>query len=118
MCQQLSLVLDAVRGGGHPVTEIRATGGFARSPLWRQILADTLAMPVGFPEERQGSAFGAALLGMRALGLVGSLDSAADLVTIAETVHPQPPAVAVYAQLKPVFTQLHDALAPAFETWR
>ena len=45
VCLQLALVLASMRDAGNEVREIRATGGFARSPLWRQMLADALGMP-------------------------------------------------------------------------
>ena len=70
VCRQVRLVLDALRAAGHDVDEVRATGGFARSGLWRGLLADTLGLPVAFPAGHQGSAFGAALLGMQAVGLL------------------------------------------------
>ena len=80
VCQQLALVLASMRDAGNEVHEIRATGGFARSALWRQMLADALGMPIGFAAGHEGSAFGAALLGMEALGLVDGIDRAAQLV--------------------------------------
>jgi gluconokinase len=103
-----------VRDAGYEVREVRATGGFARSPLWRQMLADALGMPVAFAEAREGSAFGAAIVGMEALGLVDTIEVAADLVTIREVVEPDPDAAATYARLLPVFGDLYDALTPAF----
>ncbi|MFG3710179.1 gluconokinase [Micromonospora sp. NPDC047730] len=118
VCQQLALVLASVRAAGNEVREIRASGGFARSPLWRQMLADVLGMPVRFPVEREGSSFGAALLGMEALGLVASVDLAADLVHLEETVRPDPAAAATYAALLPLFSQLYDALVPTFASLR
>jgi gluconokinase len=114
VCLQLALVLASMRDAGDEVREMRATGGFARSPLWRQMLADALGMPVGFPGGHQGSAFGAALLGMEALGLVGGIDRAAELVGIADVVEPDASAAAVYADLLPTFASLYDALGPAF----
>jgi len=116
VCLQLALVLASMRDAGNAVREIRATGGFARSALWRQMLADALGMPIGFPAGHQGSAFGAALLGMDALGLVDGIDRAADLVGIDEVVEPEPAAAAVYAELLPTFASLYDALGPAFRT--
>ena len=80
VCQQLALVLASLRDAGNEVREIRATGGFARSPFWRQLLADALGMPVGFPAGHQGSGFGAALVGMEALGIVTSIERADELV--------------------------------------
>lgn len=87
ICHQLRLVLDSLRDAGYRVDEIRATGGFARSGLWKQILADSLEAPVGFTDTREGSAFGAALLGMEALGEI-SIDAATDLVEVVEVVEP------------------------------
>jgi gluconokinase len=116
VCLQLALVLASMREAGNAVREIRATGGFARSALWRQMLADALGMPIGFPAGHQGSAFGAALLGMDALGLVDGIDRAADLVGIDEIVEPEPAAAAVYAELLPTFASLYDALGPTFRT--
>ncbi|TWJ23807.1 gluconokinase [Micromonospora endolithica] len=118
VCQQLALVLASVRAAGNEVREIRASGGFARSPLWRQMLADVLGMPVRFPAGHEGSGFGAALLGMQALGLVASIDVAADLVEISETVRPDPAASATYAALLPLFSELYDALVPTFTSLR
>lgn len=118
VCQQLALVLGAMRQADYEVREIRATGGFARSPLWRQMLADVLGMPISVPAGHQGSAFGAALLGMTALGLVDDLDHAADLVRIADRVEPDEPAAATYAAMRPAFAALHDALTPAFRMLR
>jgi gluconokinase len=118
VCQQLAVVLNSMRAAGNEVREIRATGGFARSPLWRQMLADVLGRDVGFPAGHEGSSFGAALLGMQALGLIESIDIAADLIKITETVRPDPAAAGVYAQLQPVFVELYNALVPTFTSLR
>lgn len=117
-CLQLALVLQTLRAAGHPVDEVRATGGFARSALWRQVLADTLGLPVQFPAGHQGSALGAAMLGMHALGELGDLDRMAGLVRMASVVEPQDTAVAVYAELRQVYADLYDALTPAWAALR
>jgi gluconokinase len=114
VCQQLALVLASMREAGNDVREVRATGGFARSRLWRQILADALGMPIGFPTGHEGSAFGAALLGMEALHLVESIDLAAEFVAMDELVMPDAAASATYAELLPAFAGLYDALGPSF----
>lgn len=82
------------------------------------MLADVLGMPVRFPAGHEGSSFGAALLGMQALGLIASVDVAADLVKIDETVRPDPTAAAVYASLLPLHSELYDALVPTFTSLR
>lgn len=118
VCQQLALVLHSMRAAGNEVKQLRATGGFARSPLWRQMLADTLGMDVSFPAGHEGSSFGAALLGMQALGLVPSIDVAADMVEIEDTVRPDASAAATYAALRPVFAELYHALLPTYRSLR
>jgi gluconokinase len=95
------------------VHEVRATGGFARSELWRRLLTDALDLPVGFPTVDQGSAFGAALLGMQAVGLLppgpDALVDAAERIPLGETLRPGPDAAAYAARL-PLFEQVHDVL--------
>jgi gluconokinase len=118
VCQQMALVLTSLRDAGNEVGEIRATGGFARSALWRQMLCDALGQPVGFPEGHQGSGFGAALLGMEALGVIPSFDRAAELIAIDEVREPDAEAAAIYAAMAPIFDGLYDALGPAFSQLR
>lgn len=118
VCLQLALVLDSMRAAGLEVSQVRATGGFARSPFWRQLLADVLDTDIGFPASHEGSSLGAALLAMSALGLVPSLDVAADLVEVTDTVSPDPGAAAVYRSLRPVFAELYGALLPAYTALR
>lgn len=118
VCQQMALVGTSLREAGNSIGEIRATGGFARSALWRQILCDALGQPVGFPAGHQGSGFGAALLGMEALGEISSFDRAAELIPIDEIRAPDPAAAETYKKMLPVFDGLYDALGDAFSQLR
>ncbi|MEJ2870752.1 gluconokinase [Actinomycetospora sp. OC33-EN08] len=114
VCLQLRLVLDSMRDAGLAVEEVRATGGFARSAFWRQLLADVLGVPVGYPDGHQGSAYGAALLGMQGVGLLApgaaALARAADHVAIAEVRTPGPSA-AGHTRRRDLVEQVHDQLA-------
>ena len=99
VCLQLALVLASMRDAGNEVREIRATGGFARSDLWRQMLADALGMPIGFPAGHEGSAFGAALLAMDgARAGRRHRPSPRELVEIEDVVEPEAGAAGVYAR--------------------
>lgn len=49
---------------GRAVSEIRLIGGGARSPVWRQIVADVFRLPVVCPDQDEGPAFGASLQAM------------------------------------------------------
>ncbi|MCD2198228.1 gluconokinase [Actinomycetospora endophytica] len=113
VCLQLRLVLESTREAGAAVDEVRATGGFARSPFWRGLLADVLGTPVGFPGGHQGSAWGAALLGMQAVGMlepgVDALTDAAERVRIDGTTTPSA-AAGFYASRLELVERVQDAL--------
>jgi gluconokinase len=107
--------LTSLGEAGVDVDEIRATGGFSRSPLWRTMLASAFGRPVGFASSPEGSSLGAALLGMTALGMLDSLDQAADLVRVTDVQQPHQSDAEIYARLIPVFDDVFDSLLPAFE---
>jgi xylulokinase len=54
--------------GGADLTQVRASGGGIRSPLWRQILADVLEAEVSTVATAEGAAQGAAMLATVAAG--------------------------------------------------
>ncbi len=92
--------LEAVIGRTHVV---KATGGFARSAMWRQMLADVFDREVIVPEGIESSCFGAAMMGLHALGELASLDEVAGLVGATFRHVPEPASAAVYARLMPIF---------------
>lgn len=67
----LADVWDAMYGSEPTSDEaVRLTGGITRTPLWAQIVADMLGVPLMALEVADTSATGAALTGMRGLGLI------------------------------------------------
>lgn len=112
VCMQLAIVLGALGDAGVEVREIRATGGFTRSALWRAILAGVLGRPIGFAASPEGSSLGAALLGMTSLGMLESLDRAAELVAVTHVERPDPADAEAYARLLPHFESAYAALSP------
>jgi gluconokinase len=108
---QLGLVMGAVRDVvGASSDAIRATGGFTRSPLWTQMLADVVDQRLELATTTQASAYGAALLGMDALDVVESLDAAIDLVGVGRTVHPETESVQAYQRVADVYTDVVDEM--------
>lgn len=57
----MKIGLDRFRELGFDVREIRMIGGGAKSPIWRQMAADVLGVPVLVPEQAEAAALGAAL---------------------------------------------------------
>ncbi|MHB9091172.1 MAG: FGGY-family carbohydrate kinase, partial [Chloroflexota bacterium] len=68
--------------------EIRATGGFTRSQLWLQILADVFGERLSVPVVHEASSFGGAFLAMMGLGLVRDIEDIQRLVHIESEVAP------------------------------
>jgi len=104
-----------MRAMGLEITQVRASGGGARSPLWRQILADVCESEIVLTNVTEGAAFGAALLAGVGAGLYASVDEGcAATIRITDKVEPGP-AAAVYADYYPIYQALYPALAPQFQ---
>jgi gluconokinase len=102
VCQQLALIHDGLTAAGVDVTDVRATGGAVESPLWVATLAATLDHPVRTTASPEGTAVGACLLGLHALGALPDLSAAADIVQVHEAVQPDPDDAALYRQMRPL----------------
>ena len=100
---------------GANIASVRLSGGGAKSPFWRQMLADVFARPVSTLATQEGSAFGAALLAMTGTGAFASAPEACR-ATIAETESRLPEAgpSAAYQERYRVFREIYPALEPVF----
>jgi gluconokinase len=107
-------VLRVLETTASEAVECRATGGFAQSPLWRQILADAFDRPVLYPADHESSCFGAALMGMKALGVIDSFEAAESLVHIEYRHEPNEQKAAVYRAMMPLFGDLYRDLKKEF----
>ncbi|GAB3955612.1 gluconokinase [Spirosoma harenae] len=67
---------------------IHANGGFAQSSLWVQMLADMAGVPVRLNASNESGSMGAILLTMKAVGIVKTLEEAADRVAFGQTFEP------------------------------
>ncbi|MFN3486844.1 MAG: FGGY-family carbohydrate kinase, partial [Planctomycetota bacterium] len=62
-------------------TSVRVTGGGMKSPVWRQIIADVLGIPVTTVNtSEEGAAYGSALLAAVGVGAFRTLEEATDRV--------------------------------------
>jgi xylulokinase len=93
---------------------VLAAGGGARSPLWRQILADVFGVPVAWLQAEDGAAFGAALLAGVGAGTWPDVDTACDhSVRVAGEVAPNPADADVMSATYARYRRLYESLAPA-----
>ena len=106
--------LSLMRDLGVAIRQVRASGGGARSRLWRQMLADVFRTPIATLNVTQGAALGAALLAGVGVGVFADVPAAAEqVVRVVEELPPGPDAD-VYARYYPRYRALYPALAAEF----
>jgi gluconokinase len=79
--------------------EIRASGGFARSQAWLQMMADSFGMVVAMPEVYEASGYGAAVLAMYAVGAIADLAEIQPTIAIRDRISPNLDLTRTYQQL-------------------
>ncbi|WP_426451332.1 gluconokinase [Paenibacillus sp. S-38] len=94
---------------GQP-NRIQATGGFARSELWRQMMADIFDQEVHVPVSVESSCLGAAVLGMYGLGEIDSLEAVSGMVGGSHRHTPNPEHVPAYQELSRIYVRLSRLL--------
>ncbi len=102
----LYMVMLMIEGVAGKPKSIQATGGFSRSELWRQMLADVFEQDVTIPESFESSCLGAAVLGMYSLGLVDDLSAVKEMVGVTNVHHPEEANFEVYRELLPIWIRL------------
>ncbi len=117
--------LRRLAGLGVKPAQIRATGGGARSGIWRQIMADVFNAEVVTLKVGEGAAYGAALQALWCWRLQqGDKVSISDLtdrfveLNPRETARPDPKRVAVYRELQGIQDTMSTALRCTFKQHR
>jgi len=99
---------------GRPA-KIHATGGFSRSPLWRQMMADIFDQEVVVPESFESSCLGAVVLGLYAMGKVDSLSVVSGMVGSTHQHTPVKENAQIYHQLLPIFIKISRNLEEEYK---
>lgn len=113
----LKVVRDAIDSQGTVVKEMRAIGGGAESPLWRQIFADVFQDTLQVLTLLEGAnTLGAAVLGGTGVGLFDSFEVVDELNAVTLTQEPSADAETrkVYEERYARFNELYEALCPIF----
>ncbi|HTI73295.1 MAG TPA: xylulokinase [Candidatus Limnocylindria bacterium] len=110
---------------GVKATQVRATGGGAKSKLWRQIMADVFDAEVVTLQVSEGAAYGAALQALwswrRSKGESIRIEDITDQyvkLNPKETARPNAEAVKVYRELQALQDKLSASLRPVFPIHR
>jgi xylulokinase len=98
-----------------PVKEIRVSGGGAKSPLWKQIMADTFGQKACTINAEQGPAFGVALLAAVGDGAYKNIEEACKAtIQVVDRVPPKKASQKIYDAGFPVYQSLYCALQRSF----
>ncbi|MBW6465151.1 MAG: xylulokinase [Brevefilum sp.] len=101
--------------GVESIQQVRVSGGGAKSPLWRQILANVLDAELVTVNTTEGAAYGAAILAGVGVEHWNSVEGACEsLIKITDSVTPHRAQVGTYQTLYGLYCQLYPALKPIF----
>lgn len=107
--------LALVESLGAEVQTVRASGGGARSGLWRDILAGVFGRPITTLQTQEGSAYGAALLAMVGTGAYASVGEAcAAAIRERERINPDKRLAEAYGRSYALFREFYPALKATF----
>jgi gluconokinase len=108
ICYAMKDVLDAVQQNAEPITQINASGGFTKSSVWVQTLADITGTNIAILQTDDASAIGAAFMALKNISGISKFPSnqAADL----KVYHPNPKNVEVYKENFSIYKQLYADL--------
>lgn len=93
---------------------VRASGGFAQSPLWCQITADVFGTDVTVPTSHQSSSWGAAILVLYALGHIDRIDAFKDTDPSGHRYTPNRENHQTYQTLFQIYEQVYSSLVDPF----
>lgn len=107
--------VEILRSMNISIGNVRASGGGARSSVWRQIQADTFNYPLSTINVDEGPALGVALLAGVGAGLYKDVEEAcSNVIKIASTTPVNAEAAKAYEDYYKVYTALYPALREQF----
>ncbi len=107
---------EVAKSLGIQIERTKICGGGAKSPLWRQMIADIFNIKVDIPESEEGPAMGGAMLAAVACGEYASVEEAAEkIVKIVDTVEPIPENAARYEKQYQKFRRIYPAVKELFD---
>lgn len=98
-----------------PISQVRASGGGARSPFWRQLQADIYRQPIVLTNASEGPAYGVAILAGVGTGVWKSVEEACkSSIRETEKVRPAKRSSVLYDRHYAVYRQLYGDLKERF----
>jgi xylulokinase len=108
--------LELIKALGLEIKQVRASGGGARSELWRQMQADIFGHELALINVTEGAAYGAALLAGVGAGIYKDvMEACRTAIHVVEKTTPIAENVAIYGDYYPIYRSLYPALKPGFD---
>ena len=107
--------VEIIRETGQTVTEVRANGGGAKSPLWRQIQADIFNARIVTMNIEEGPAAGACIMAAVGAGFFAGVEETCNaMLKITGVTEPIPANVSIYNEYYQTYRDLYPALKPLY----
>jgi xylulokinase len=104
------------QAGLSDIKQVRVSGGGAKSPIWRQILADVLNAELVTVNTTEGGAFGAALCAGVGAGFWTDIDQACEqTISLTGKTIPNAAAVQTYEKHYQVYAGLYNTLKDTYQ---
>ena len=104
-------VKELIGGLGGKVTEVRSVGGQSRSPLWNQIKADVLGVPVVSLRQESTESLGAAMIAGCGIKVFKSfIDASNRIVRVKQRFEPNQPNLGQYSSSYAIYKKLYPTL--------
>ena len=108
--------LEVARSLGIQIERTKICGGGAKSPLWKQIIANVMNLKVDVIESEEGPALGGAMLAAVGCGEYVSVEAAAEaLVHVVDTVEPTQELVDKYEERYQKFKKIYPTVKGLFQ---
>ena len=114
VCYRMASVIGPLEELTGKAGQLRATGGFTRSPVWLQILADVTGRELTVSAQPEGSVLGAAALALQALGRIDSFQRLLEKNPAVRTIRPRAELHRFYRAAFERYLQLYWKLRPEF----
>lgn len=96
------------------INTIYATGGFVRSELWVQMLADIFNKKVVIAESYESSCLGAAVVGMKGLNIINNIEDVDKMIPISKVFEPNENNHKIYMKNFNIYKKLYRKINEEF----
>ncbi|WP_166242416.1 xylulokinase [Paenibacillus turpanensis] len=102
--------LELIREAGADVSELRVNGGGARSPFWRQLMADIFGIPVVTVNSTDGPAYGAAVMAASGVTTASIPELCGQWIQEVTRTEPNPQSQSAYNEMYDIFREQYGIL--------